>query len=259
MFILFLLILTFKAVKYFILSIIKNIMENSLTFYELTAHYVHESDWTSKFMDVDKFHLQISPFNSFLSSEGEVEVSTVRVSSKDVLKTLQKVLRSHWKIKRVLFLYPINDGYPKILKLGVIGDLRDTIRATAYTLGAIADTSLYYEGKEFWSILFTQEYGIDGMRRYMEMHGKVLDLNVRKTKMPDILSKYEFKDFSILTPREAEILKIAYKEGLFEYPKKNNIDSVARNIGITKSSFNEILRKALKKILKTVNDSLEDF
>ena len=231
-------------------------MEKDLTFYEVTAHYVHESDWTAKFEDVSKHDLQISPFHAFLSSEGEVEISTVRVSSKDALKLLQKVIKSHWKIKRVLFLYPVNDGYPKILRLGVVGDLRDTIRATAYTLGAVADTSLYYEGKELWSILFTQEYGIDGIRRYMEMHGKILDFKVRKIRMQDALCRYEFKDVSILTPRELEILKIAYSEGLFDYPKKNNIEGVAKSIGITKSSFNEVLRKALKKILKAVNESL---
>ncbi|WP_187152763.1 helix-turn-helix domain-containing protein [Acidianus manzaensis] len=233
-------------------------MEDELTLYELSARYFHENDWTYKLLDTDRHDLQVSPFSSYLSPEGEIEISTVRVTSKEVLKLLEKILKNNWKIKRILFLNPINDGYPKILKLGVIGDLRDSIRATAYTLGAIADNAIYYEGEEYWNFIFLQKYGLEAMKNYMEIHGKIRNLKIKEIKTVNILSKYEFKNISIFTPRELEILNIAYKRGLFEFPKENNINDVAKEIGISKSSFNEFLRKALKKIVKSVVDSLND-
>ncbi len=233
--------------------------DNSITFHEMIVDYIHESDWTSK-ISIDRERLVVSPFSSYISSEGEIEISTVKVHSKEELKILEKTLKSHWKIKRILFLYPINDGYPKVLRLGVIGDLRDSVRGTAYTLGAIADSSLYYETKEKWSILFMNKYSVDAMRRFLEIHGKVLSFKVKEFQLPvDVLSRYEFKNRSLFTDREIEVLMLAYERGLFEYPKKNKIEDVARELGVTKASLNEVLRKTLKKIIKNIVSSLDDY
>lgn len=233
-------------------------MGNEIIFYELSVKYIHETDWTYKFLEVDKRAFQVSPFTAYTSPEGELELSTVRVSSKEVLKLLERILRTHWKIRRILFLYPVNDGYPKILKLGVIGDLRDAVRSTAYTLGAIADSAIYFEGKEYWNFIFLQKYSIEAMKKFMEAHGKILDYKVREIVGEDVTSKYEFKSLAMFTPREVEILKLAYERGFFENPKKVSMDEIAKELRIAKPSANEILRKALKKVVKTVTRSFSN-
>lgn len=228
---------------------------DEITFYEFSAKYIHESDWTSHFLEVNKEDFQASPFMAYRSLNGEVELSTIRISSKEILKMLEKTLRNHWKIKRILLFQPINDGYPKIVKMGILVHVRDNIRVTAYKLGAISDSSVYFEGREYWNFVFLQRESIEVMKRYMEKHGKILNYKVREINSADILSKYEFKNLAIFTPRELEILKFAYDRGFFENPKKVSMDEIAKELGISKAAIDQLLRKALKKIVESATKS----
>lgn len=228
---------------------------DQITFYELSARYFHKSDWTSHFLDIDKEEFQASPFMAYRSLDGEIELSTIKVSSKEVLRMLQKTLNNHWKIKKVLLFEPINNGYPKILKIGLLVNIRDNIRVTAYKLGAISDSSVYFEGREYWNFVFLRKESVEIMKKYMEKHGNLLDYKIREINSADILSKYEFRNLAIFTTRELEILKFAYERGFFENPKKVSMDDIAKELGISKAAIDQLLRKALKKIVESATKS----
>ncbi|MGC8726753.1 MAG: helix-turn-helix domain-containing protein [Thermoplasmata archaeon] len=54
----------------------------------------------------------------------------------------------------------------------------------------------------------------------------------------------------ILSEREQIIIKRAYDSGYFELPRRNNLENLSDSLGITKSTFMRILRKAENKIIK---------
>lgn len=68
---------------------------------------------------------------------------------------------------------------------------------------------------------------------------------------PRVLDKKNIidEDKSKLTPRQLEILILAYKRGYFDVERKINLTQISKILGIAPSSAQEILRRALKKII----------
>ncbi len=58
----------------------------------------------------------------------------------------------------------------------------------------------------------------------------------------------------ILSDREDEVIKRAYDKGYFEQPRINKMSNISQDLGITKSTFMRILRKAEKKIIRNYLD-----
>lgn len=64
-----------------------------------------------------------------------------------------------------------------------------------------------------------------------------------------VLSVYEMSD-AVLTERQIEVLKLAYKLGYFDNDRKITLTQLAEELGISASTLEEILRKALRKTVK---------
>ncbi|MDM7275596.1 MAG: helix-turn-helix domain-containing protein [Thermoprotei archaeon] len=54
-----------------------------------------------------------------------------------------------------------------------------------------------------------------------------------------------------LTLRQIHVLTIAYERGFFDVPKKVNLEELAKTLGVKPSTLNEILRKAVKKLIES--------
>lgn len=63
-----------------------------------------------------------------------------------------------------------------------------------------------------------------------------------------------FVDRAELTDRQREVLRTAYQEGYFEYPKAANAGEIADSLGIARSTFVEHLSTAQSKILDELVD-----
>jgi len=59
-----------------------------------------------------------------------------------------------------------------------------------------------------------------------------------------------------LTERQFEALVLAYKRGLFNGSRKVSMTELAKELGVTPSTYSELLRKALKKVVKHYFDEL---
>ncbi len=57
------------------------------------------------------------------------------------------------------------------------------------------------------------------------------------------------EDKSKLTPRQLELIILAYKRGYFDVERKISLTDISKMLGIAPSSTQEILRRALKKII----------
>ena len=60
-----------------------------------------------------------------------------------------------------------------------------------------------------------------------------------------------------LTERQMEILKLAYKLGYFEEDRKITLTELAEKLGVSAPTLEEILRRALKKVVKYYLDKTE--
>lgn len=73
----------------------------------------------------------------------------------------------------------------------------------------------------------------------------ILDIEeLHATLVGRILSK--------LSPRQREALQRAYSNQYYEYPRKNTLEKMARDMAIGKSTFQSHLRKAENKIIRSI-------
>ncbi|MCL5731381.1 MAG: helix-turn-helix domain-containing protein [Candidatus Thermoplasmatota archaeon] len=82
-------------------------------------------------------------------------------------------------------------------------------------------------------------YGLRRMMDVFEANG--IDVNVIK----DV--EYNFED---LTERQNEILTIAYNEGYFDLERKASMTEIAKKLGISTPTMEEIIRRAMKKLVE---------
>jgi predicted DNA binding protein len=61
----------------------------------------------------------------------------------------------------------------------------------------------------------------------------------------------------LLTDRQKEIMGIAYKDGYFEFPRKNDLTEIAAELSIRPSTLSEILRRAEAKIVKHYVETMQ--
>jgi predicted DNA binding protein len=63
------------------------------------------------------------------------------------------------------------------------------------------------------------------------------------------LGRFKFKK-KVLTETQEKILWLALKTGFFDYPKKISIDKLSRKLGISASTFSEITRRGIRRLLE---------
>jgi len=61
----------------------------------------------------------------------------------------------------------------------------------------------------------------------------------------------------LLTDRQKEIMGIAYRDGYFEFPRKNDLTEIAAELSIRPSTLSEILRRAEAKIVKHYIETMQ--
>ncbi|PWV37648.1 MAG: hypothetical protein DJ555_01150 [Desulfurococcaceae archaeon] len=67
---------------------------------------------------------------------------------------------------------------------------------------------------------------------------------------PVVVRRAEHTEPGELTPRQLEVLLFAYKKGYFDTPRKTSLAEMARIMGIRTTSLRDIVRRALKKIVR---------
>ncbi|MHA1995994.1 MAG: helix-turn-helix domain-containing protein [Candidatus Hodarchaeales archaeon] len=56
--------------------------------------------------------------------------------------------------------------------------------------------------------------------------------------------------FDLLTPKQADALKVAYSSGYYEIPRRTNVTDLASNNGVARVTFQERLRRAENRIIR---------
>lgn len=103
----------------------------------------------------------------------------------------------------------------------------------------------------FMSSASTESECAVGYRLFLNKDGvpKLLNLLSSGGVRYKILGISQMTEDSGLTARQFKVLKAATEFGLYDYPRRISQDELAVKLGIGKSTLNEILRRAEKKVL----------
>ncbi len=115
------------------------------------------------------------------------------------------------------------------------------LAATILSSGAIVLSAVIFEKNIFWTLLCSQE-ALSQITKKLEEKGVNFKL-IYKAKVEKVI-------MNSLSKREYHVLRIAYEYGFFDYPRRVNLEAVANIAGISKSTASEILRRALKKVVR---------
>lgn len=97
-----------------------------------------------------------------------------------------------------------------------------------------------------WQLLATDPQALRRLVRRLEEAGvKVTLTQVGRASKPPTL-----------TPREREVLLGSIDLGYFDDPRRVNLSDLAQQFGITKAALSETLRRAQRKVLVPLRDSL---
>jgi len=75
---------------------------------------------------------------------------------------------------------------------------------------------------------------------------KIYDFSIKRQKVTDIYLPHLMPK---LTEQQKTAVSIAYQQGYYEYPKKTNINKLAKTMKLSPSTFQEHLRKAEEKLM----------
>jgi len=128
-----------------------------------------------------------------------------------------------------------NGNKSKILK-----EHRCPLAESILNSGAVILSAVVKDCEILWSIACTDDEfkrlmnSLDGVNVHYELIWK---------------SKF-FDENDDLSYRELEALMIAFNHGYFENPKKIKLEEIAEIIGVSKATASDLLRRAVKKVIK---------
>jgi predicted DNA binding protein len=103
----------------------------------------------------------------------------------------------------------------------------------------LTDANATGEGGLEWHVLAPERSSVKGLVATLEGKGLAVELTgVRSVKAA-----------GVLTSRQDAVIRLAYKLGYFQYPKKINLTALAKKLGVAKSTLSETLRAGEGKIL----------
>lgn len=107
------------------------------------------------------------------------------------------------------------------------------------------------EGKRRYRILVTNERNLDNLLSDLKSTGdsKVVSMRSLSSEGPSriLIVSSVLED---LTPRQREVLSVAYQHGYFDIPHAITIDELAQKLGLHKATIHEHLRKAERTIMR---------
>lgn len=126
----------------------------------------------------------------------------------------------------------------------------------ALACGSVMESNLFCR-----SCLFAAKPSGDGTVEWTLAFSDGTSLTQFLNKLESVRIKIEIRRLSKvleekgLTPRQHQIILKALDKGYFDYPRRMDLSTLAKELGITKSTLLEILRRAEKKALTSLYGS----
>ncbi|MEE9267792.1 MAG: helix-turn-helix domain-containing protein [Thermoplasmata archaeon] len=102
----------------------------------------------------------------------------------------------------------------------------------------LTDATAMGDGGLVWHIIAPERSTVEDLMKSLDGGPRVELLSIRSAKTK-----------GMLTDRQEKVISLAYSLGYFEFPKKINLTSMAKKLGVAKSTLSEILRTGEAKVL----------
>jgi len=102
------------------------------------------------------------------------------------------------------------------------------------------------DGWEYWEIACLDRNELNKVINAATKHYHGELFSVKKEKLKSVSS---LEITPVLTEKQFQAIKLAYKEGYYRYPRKLTIPQLAKNVTRSYSTFQENLRKAENKLI----------
>lgn len=194
----------------------------------------------------EKYDLNIEfyPLGHYLKGDFVYTSAIHTVKGKD--DNIKKYLRDLKKDKRI----------QKIEISKVIFTLAKE-KATNKTYQAMYNSQLLYitpgfnsaDGSEIWEIACWDRKPLVELINIMEKAPTTTYFEILKFEEKNIDDIYILKLFPELPKKQKQAITLAYKSGYYEFPKRTDLNKLAKASGISKSTFQENLKKAEAKLM----------
>jgi DNA-binding CsgD family transcriptional regulator len=123
----------------------------------------------------------------------------------------------------------------------ILGEKVDSISSNIILSGCFFRSIKKEGNKIIWNLIAPQKSNAQELANLLEANTTTFDL-VRLVPLS--------KDDGIMTPRQEQILKVAYDGGYFDKPKGIGVREIAQELGISTATVSETLRRAIKQLLE---------
>ena len=79
---------------------------------------------------------------------------------------------------------------------------------------------------------------------------KVLEIDLSDAGLKPVILKTEYENRFILTEREKEVVRMAYRHGYFDPERRITMTEVAQIMKVSPPSLSDVLRRGTKKMVK---------
>lgn len=167
--------------------------------------------------------------------EGGRELIEINTDNEKDIENIFREIEKHPNVCKVDFSF-LNSG-------GVLGSIttkmcvacRVLTSSDCFLESAISDKKGFVK----WNLITISN---NSFRKFIEkIENSGCEIEIRKIR--------KLNKKTLLTPRQDEMLRIAYEKGYFDFPKKTTLIELCNNFNISPSTLHEILQRGEKKII----------
>ncbi|AOL16541.1 hypothetical protein BFU36_07335 [Sulfolobus sp. A20] len=204
----------------------------------------HYGDWS---LLTRSFDVIVTSRYFYPYKEKGYSLEVIRVEGKkDEIRDFIKKLNKSSNIKKVINIIKINNIQYDIIFLG---DYEEMVKYVFLERNGILRKSVVKDGLKIFDVYFIRynKTQVENIYDILRDKGRILRFNINKNDKNKLKTLSE-NDY--LTPNEKLLLEFAYKNGFFDTPRKIDLDHIAKNFKLSKTTANFHIRNGIKKILK---------
>jgi predicted DNA binding protein len=196
---------------------------------------------------VEKYDLSIEFFPLKQNMKGNsLYTSAIHIAKGDE-KNIKKYLRDLKKSSRVIEM--------EVSKEIIFTLTKEATNKESYE--AIYNTKILYitpgyntpDGYEGWEVASWSRKPLENLIKVMEKAKNVTHFEVLRFEESGLEEVYILQLFPNLPKKQREAIELAYKFGYYKYPKKTNLDKLAKIARVSKQTFQENLKKAESRLM----------
>ncbi len=108
-------------------------------------------------------------------------------------------------------------------------------------------------GTERWELACWDKAPLTQILERLPKEFKIKLISIEQTKLDEIFLPHIMPK---LSPKQQEVIQLAVEEGYFNFPRKINLDGLAKKLKLTKQTVAQHLRMAEKKLIPFLSENI---